>query len=372
MLKKIIVVDHEPFSHRKEQHYYISDFENEDVIFEYWQVNKILQYSKNVKYNFLGNSSNIVEFESFKVFLERTAMEDPSSTLFIIEIWPTFQTYYFFRLLKNNNFNWIRIDYYLNPDLILNNRESLNISCISVRNFFSKFKNLVFRFFYNTMKKVFTPQIFFVTGENKSLVNLDTKIVSLDYFDIEEFLIKENDPPILNFKYMVFLDGMILDHPDYYRSKTTKNAVNREEFFDKLNNFFDELEKLMNIPIIIACHPKSNYNNEYRNRQLIINQTSNLVMNSTIVLTHGSLSIDFALMALKPIIYIDYKSFFERIPFLKYLSNRMVNACNNLGSNYFDLEEFNLNNIKLEVDTAKFNKFLNLYYKKNNTESNYT
>lgn len=371
MLKKIIVIDHEPFSERKMDHYYSKEFEKDNIIFEYWQVNNILNYSKNVHYNYNDKNINVVKFRSFKDFLSSVENQNAKNTLFIIEIWSNFQTRKLFWKLANKNFKWVRINYYLNPDLILENKKIINTSIVSIKNFISKFKNFFFRFYYFINKNIFTPHILFVTGEDKSLVDFRTKIISLDFFDVIEFYQNKDEDALLDYEYIVFIDGMILEHPDYCRNSDVEFLHDRQTFFKKLNTFFSEIEKEMGLPVVIACHPKSNYDCEFEHRLLIKDKTCNLVSNATLVLTHGSLSIDFALLSKKPIIYVNYKSFFDNIPYLKYLSNRIINACSYIGSDYYDLEKFNFHNLNLEIDEVKYKNFLDLYYRKNSKESNY-
>src|SRR5690606_16034895 len=97
---------------------------------------------------------------------------------------------------------------------------------------------------------------------------------------------------------IVFLDIMLVDHPDSQRIGNNA-VVPRELYFSQLNRFFDQVEKKTGLPVVIASHPKADYTTEFEHRLCIKNKTAELSIGAELILTHGSLSISYALLAEK-------------------------------------------------------------------------
>ncbi|MDM8177219.1 hypothetical protein QT327_23190 [Olivibacter sp. 47] len=131
--------------------------------------------------------------------------------------------------------------------------------------------------------------------------------------------------------------------------------------------FFDNIERLYNKPIIIASHPKANYNNEYGNRIVIKEATARLVKDSDLVITHGSLSISYALLAQKPLLYVYFEEMLKTETLRGYY-RRMEKACEKLGAGLYNIDsEFNLLNVP-KVDNRRYRAFLEEVYVKSSSD----
>lgn len=109
----------------------------------------------------------------------------------------------------------------------------------------------------------------------------------------------------INSNYCVFIDEYFPYHPDF-RTIGIKSPVSEENYYPSLNRFFDCIEKMFNIIVIIAAHPRADYNlhpNVYSNRKIIAGKTNYLVRDAKFVIMHSSTAISYAALFKKPIIF---------------------------------------------------------------------
>lgn len=147
--------------------------------------------------------------------------------------------------------------------------------------------------------------------------------------------------------YFVFLDENLIDHSDYL----INNARVEEEYiyYDELNKFFKFLEDKHNIEIVIAAHPRADFNktkSRFLGRKVFQNSTLGLVKHCQACITHASTSINFAVIYNKPIIFLT--------------SDRMIKTRqeNELLASWFNKSPLNMSNIN-EVEKFVFNFSIN-------------
>jgi len=104
-------------------------------------------------------------------------------------------------------------------------------------------------------------------------------------------------------RYAVFLDNFIPGHPDL--KVVGWQAVNPHNYYLLLNRFFSLLEVKYGIKVAIAAHPRSVYsNNPFQGREIYSDLTPELVRDADFVVSHHSVSISYAVLNHKPIIFI--------------------------------------------------------------------
>ena len=365
---KIVIIDHEPFSQRKYTHYYIDEFLQDKADVEYWDVSGVLSYTKHVIYAFKEEEEYVRVFKDYKLLLGEVDKLDPKNTIIILEAFFRNGTYELFKKIREKGIKWARLNYYHNPTAVLGDRITFGEKLLKACNpkiIWDKFHLLLLN-----QKKYAQPDLFFVTGSRESAV--DPNAISIDFFDVEEYRKQQeqNHLPLIKGSYMVFLDIMFASHPDFKRLRI--NTIDEDVYFKKLRSCFDKLERRFNMPVIIASHPKSNYSKEFGDRIVIKDATAELVKDADLVITHGSLSICYALLELKPLLYV----YFEEMRLTKKLAvyyRRMVRACESLGSSLVSVED-NLDSLELpSVSKEKYESFLNEVYLKSSddTRSNY-
>lgn len=104
----------------------------------------------------------------------------------------------------------------------------------------------------------------------------------------------------------VFIDDGLSFHPDLVELGVHL-PIPPDEYFAKLCRFFDEIERVFSIRIVIAAHPKSEYGQNsalFGGRKIIRGETGRLVREASLVITHMSTAVNYAVLFRKPIIFI--------------------------------------------------------------------
>ena len=199
--------------------------------------------------------------------------------------------------------------------------------------------------------------------ENYS-VSLAEKTKSLKKKNYAVFL-DDRDPSILP-------DGVIF-------SNNFTHFKNYSNWYKKLNDLFSRIEKDLNIEIIISAHPKSNIKivkKLFSNKRVYQNKTNILVKNSSFVFTNKSSSLNFAVIYMKPIFFLESnlsKKIIRNTKFIENISSLLGCKIINLDDIYQkDIYKSNLKIIKklyksyfLNYISANSAKKSNFYILKN-------
>lgn len=162
------------------------------------------------------------------------------------------------------------------------------------------------RIYYNKKIKSYNNTILAAGEEALKLAkNLSNIYIPINTIDYDRFLSAQDfcSSPLKNLKYATFLDINLPFQTDLLLNNN--RSVNSEKYYASLNRFFDEIEKLYSLEVIIAAHPKSNYDgSEFNGRKIIYNKTAEIVRFSELVLSHHSTAITYAILYYKKIIFI--------------------------------------------------------------------
>ena len=144
-------------------------------------------------------------------------------------------------------------------------------------------------------------------AKTKNIKSKNTEIINLHSFDYDKYLyIKNGQATFEENSYAVFLDEYIPFHPDY-------NVIGlepydyAEDYYPALCGYFDRFETQHNLEIVIAAHPRSAYEKHpdyFHGRRIFRGKTAELVKKSKVVLVHSSTSVNFAVLFMKPIIFL--------------------------------------------------------------------
>lgn len=143
--------------------------------------------------------------------------------------------------------------------------------------------------------------------------NLDhSHIVPFNSNDYSRFLKNKSDSKkIITTPYAVFIDEYLPYHPDVQMLGI--KSVNAERYYKSMNDFFSKFEQEVGLQVVIAAHPKSNYDeNPYGQRLLFKNVTESLIRDSNLVIDHFSTAISYAILNYKPLLVVCNKEI-ERV-----------------------------------------------------------
>lgn len=195
------------------------------------------------------------------------------------------------------------------------------------------------RFLINKMINIFNRNYFdilIITGKSSSSNFLNfrsKKILYGNSYDFEK--IENKNFYKLPYKYSVYLDEILFEHPDEKLLNTS--SIEDKNFYSKLNTYFQSIEKEDNLKVVVAMHPKRSLNDSkfFYDRDVFFEQTKELVKNCEYVIAHGSTSINFAIIYKKPIIILTNKNINS------YYKNIFINLKKMINCNIINLDESN-------------------------------
>ncbi len=134
------------------------------------------------------------------------------------------------------------------------------------------------------------------------------KVIPTHSFDYDTYLYyrrSQDDKAVPTENICVFLDEAITHHSDF--GILGLKPINAEEYFSSINQFFDFVEKTTGLQVVIAAHPRSDYElmpDVFEGRSIIKGKTVELTAKSSMVVMHGSTSVSFAILFNKPVVSV--------------------------------------------------------------------
>ncbi|MBQ7582622.1 MAG: hypothetical protein IJU25_07360 [Lachnospiraceae bacterium] len=177
----------------------------------------------------------------------------------------------------------------------------------------------------------------YLTGEERSGRVLYTH--SMDY---DRYIEANRKDANTHEKHIVFIDsGYFHKNYDFYREKKDSRQDAGEHFFGQLNALFASLEAHYGLPVVIAGHPHSVYEDEFGARELVFDQTCELVKDAALVIMSTSTAVSFAILYDKPVLKI-YNQFMRQMPGAYGLSLYgyiALETATNLGCGILDMDD---------------------------------
>lgn len=339
-MRKIVIIEHEPLTHRLKEIWNIEKLKANNIHVEYWDISQLV--FKNIDIPEIVNDNCVKRLSLIKDFERLLMAFDIPNTVFVVELFPNWANRRIFYLLKKYKCFCVKIDLYANtnlPSTLLDNVHSL--FCMSFfRKGYSKLRWLVY-------KKIFLSNIYSKNLSSSVNVNPD---FSINHPDYEKFRYDETTPVIKDLSYILFIDTYYPLHPDFH-GDTGMNYANVEEYRSLMRRFFDFVEKKYTLPVIIAAHPKAIYiGGEYGERKIIKGNTCNLVKFANLIITHESNSLSFIALSNKPfaIVYPDsYK-------LMNYLLTYINNLAGHCGKKAYNLDVCDWNSIEFSCLNEKY------------------
>lgn len=108
----------------------------------------------------------------------------------------------------------------------------------------------------------------------------------------------------------VFLDEYLPYHPDY-RWMGIRPYSEPSTYFRQLNTFFDWIEESLQLQIVIAAHPRAEYDKHpgiFKHRTVLQGNTAKLIRTCSLTIGHFSTANSFAALYGKPVTFISSHS----------------------------------------------------------------
>ncbi len=135
----------------------------------------------------------------------------------------------------------------------------------------------------------------------------NTEVIWGHYLDYDLYLEKRRAPEPPPSPYCVFLDEYFPFHPDFFTYGESPLPISAARYYEGLHRFFSFVEERMQMPVVIAAHPRARYDQHpdyFRGRRVEQFKTIDVVSQAPLVLLHESRSANFAVMYRKPVIFL--------------------------------------------------------------------
>ena len=198
----------------------------------------------------------------------------------------------------------------------------INVTATKSLSFFDRLSDLVFKLRYQYLVRYFFNKVpnyllglrsadyVFLAGAKSStnlkVIGKQTELVWIHTFDYDNYLDSKCLQPSTKISYAVFLDQNLPFHADFINEEKD-NPFEPQLYYSELGKAFNAIEKLCNVKVVIAAHPKADLNlisSYFKGRDVVSGDTGNLVKEATFCITHWSQSINFAVLYKKPIIFL--------------------------------------------------------------------
>lgn len=380
--KKVVIIVSSPFYLNDYDRFGINNFLEKGFKIDICNVGPIIypDFYKNAE------KKNRYEGSLQKVFYKKKELKDylliNKKNLFLLNIHYNYSTHFIFRIISNLN-----IDYLFSIINIVPSNIEIK-KYISLKNYlnFKTILRVINNRLVGFLKKYFQkikPPRYLIAGGIKSLespqasiVNKSTKIIWTHTYDFDKYLDKEEqkftkiNPSENNFA--VFLDAPspIIKHDALIPG--ISSPLTADIYFPSLCNFFDEIEKNLNIKVIIAAHPKSKHLDRpkyFGGRKVCENMTIDLIKESKLVINRNSTAINFAILYSKPIVFHTSNQILKH-HFMRDQINSMSNLLEKTPINIDKLENIDWNN-ELYINKELYKKYYNNYIKNPKSEKKY-
>ncbi len=206
------------------------------------------------------------------------------------------------RHIKNNDGKIVSLYLGLRPEFKVSHKKN---------NILSKLK-IIIKSLVHYLKEIvmsenkIKPDIVLASGEySHKKVNMSgCKIIWAHSLDYDLYL--ENNNKATREDHVLFVDQNLIKHSDF-ELLGIDSPVSESNYYSSLNKYFNQVERLTNLPVVIAEHPRTIHEDlkkHFDNRKIVKGNTAELIRDSKLVLIHISTSINLAVLWEKPIILL--------------------------------------------------------------------
>jgi hypothetical protein len=340
-IKNILYLTQSPFSIRDYNRFGIEIIVNNNFKVQLWDLSPLFGLKKSPLFKIRDiiaiKNFNYKIIHSKKQFYKE--IEKINNTTLIINIFGIdFKTAFIFKKISKLGIPYAIFSANILPIYSnLKKRKAKITYTEKIISFFIKIKSLniykinkkIFQYLPSRLLKI-NPPDYILAGGKLSLKNSriplapDTKVIWGHSLDYDLFLIADNRKSQgIHDKgeYAVFVDSNRPFHPNYLR-RMEKPSTTPKNYFPSLCRFFSKIEEELNIEIVIAAHPSSNYAEHedfFEGRKIYKFKTIELIRDCKFAIMHYSTSLNFAVLYFKPVIFITTREMEKSIMDFNYI-----------------------------------------------------
>lgn len=341
-MKDIIIIDHEPLTIRKKQIWHIEELRVRGFHVAFWDISEYVHPGMKIADTL--NECYAIRVTTFKQIQSLLSQTNIERTLFIVETPDNWGNRAFFRLLSTNRCFTIRVELYASIYMdhsTIRGWRKLKAAPLSL--YWNKVKTLL----AYTLLKLY-KNLYDVKGYDLQISshNSPATDISINHPDWENYKYALANPGSRPFEksYVVFLDEYYPLHPDL-RFFTKERRSNANKYRQSMMRFFDIYEQLHDTRVIIAAHPKADYQPEaFGNRPIIKYQTNFLIQHSEGVFIHNSAAVAYAVLFDRPIAFITNDEYRKS----KYQSYFQMKMADNFGRPIWNIDRVDIQTVRME------------------------
>ena len=298
-MKSIVIIDHEPLTIRRKQIFRIDEFLDAGFDVRFWDCSQFFHKGMQLA-DQIGDFQGLLHLNDLREISQAIDEIGTENAVFIVEAFDRWENREFFRMLSDKKCYTIRMELYATANLpdVSFLQKLLRSSPAKLAHVVA---NRVRGKMYASYKQRYRikNQDLFISSGSRADMN-----VHINHPDWEKYKACAREESHRAERYTVFLDEFFPLHPDL-RFFIRNFRADPEEYRRSMLGFFDRFEKSTGLKIVIAAHPKSDYNRDYWDgRETVKYRTVDLVRNADAVLMHTSAALSFAVMFDKPLALI--------------------------------------------------------------------
>lgn len=307
----LLFIDHEPFSRNRARLFCVDGLREKGFKIVWLDVSQMIYPGLHVADEIC--TDYLMKISSFEKLEEIIGSLNFRTTLSIVEVFENLKNFKIFELLEKNHIKRIRFERFGSTDLYKNVKKSLKdlLTMFTWKRFMNHLILKKDSKLLNLLKQEKHLEFYNYYINSSTLSKCD---ISVNHPDYDAYL--TNDKKMhrtIDTKYAVFIDTSFGIHPDviYFAKRKYKKNVDKI-WRNKLVDFFDYVEKKYGVEVVIASHPKTNYEtNAFGERRIIKYETLNLVKFSEFVLMDFSSAFSYSVIYDKKIGIISTKEFYK-------------------------------------------------------------
>lgn len=309
-INKIIFFVESPFSRRDYDRFGIEILNKNGFEVEVWDFTPFLfpRFCAQVKVEKTNN------FESHHVFTDKPSTLSATGQLdagcFVVcLVGYRLSTYSIFRELSRNEIPYGVVVACAQPKISLRSRSRIvdKIKKVSIERLMNY---IFFKVPYQSIGIRLARLLLVMSGEKyvsqRYPVAQTTEVLHIHALDYDIYLEEMKKDIQTDDKLGVFLDECVPFHPDYLHIGVDPYS-SAETYYPAINKFFEFLENKHGMHMMIAAHPRSNYEDHpeyFEGRPIVKGKTAELIRRSRLVIAHSSTSINYAVLFGKPIVFV--------------------------------------------------------------------
>ena len=194
-----------------------------------------------------------------------------------------------------------------------------------------------------------------------------TRIIWIHALDYDRYLAMRGCAFTLESDMAVFVDGYDFHHPDLSRCGECPYPW-EAEYFARLRQFFDSLERAWGMRVVIAAHPLARYDRPdelFGQRPVILGRTTELIQQGGLTLLHASTAVNIAVLFRKPVLFLTDLNYRSHLlgPYIESMAAKLHRPLVSLDQPLvLDRQG------AMEVDARTYQEYQNQYIKKEGSD----